>query len=83
MASLKYGNDSGFGTTLSDRNHYSQFVHLPNGITKLSGQGGWTTEGAIDAEDWKGQIDKAFDNVEIVLKAAGLTGWQDVSYLRA
>lgn len=79
MSSLKYGNDPGAGTYLSEQYHYSQYVHLPHGITKLSGQGGWTRDHHIDAEDWKGQIDRAFDNIEICLKEAGLTGLEDVS----
>ncbi|KAK4498674.1 hypothetical protein PRZ48_009184 [Zasmidium cellare] len=78
MASLQYGNDEGAGTELGKAYHYSQYVHLPHGITKLSGQGGWTRDGQIDAQDWKGQIERAFDNIEVVLKTAGLSGLDDV-----
>lgn len=76
---LQYGNDSAYGSVLSERNHYSQFVHLPNGITKLSGQGGWARDGSMSADDPKGQIEQAFNNVDFVLKEAGLSGWKDVS----
>lgn len=78
MSTLKYGNDPAYGSQLSERNHYSQFVHLPHGITKCSGQGGWTKDGAMDPDDPEGQIERAFDNVELVLKTAGLSGWEDV-----
>ena len=79
MSWLEYGNEPGAGESHGEAYHYTQFVHLPNGITKLSGQGGWTNDGSIDANDWKAQIENAFDNVERVLKAAGMSGWEDVS----
>lgn len=82
MSSLEYGNDKGHGTSLSNKNHYSQFVHLPYGITKLSGQGGWTRDGEYP-DDYKQQIENAFDNVENVLQEAGLSGWGDVSFCKS
>lgn len=83
MSSLKYGDDNGPGDKLSDTYHYSQFVHLPHGVTKVSGQGGWDLDGNIDADDWRGQIERAFDNLDRVLKVAGLSGLDDVSTLEA
>ncbi|KAF7189110.1 RutC family protein YjgH [Pseudocercospora fuligena] len=83
MASLKYTNEEGADTINSDANHYSQLVEFPDSkIVKLSGQGGWDSEVNVDP-DWKRQIDKAFDNVDKVLKAAGLRGWEDVYLLRS
>ena len=78
MSSLQYGNEPGAGTIKSEKNGYMQYVHLPHGITKLSGQGGWLNDDSIDGNDWKGQIDNAWDNIERVLKAAGLLGLEDV-----
>jgi enamine deaminase RidA (YjgF/YER057c/UK114 family) len=62
----------------SDIGHYSQIVVIGN-MAKLSGQGGWDETGELSKYDWQQQIDNAFDNVERVLKAAGLRGWEDVS----
>ncbi|KAK2609456.1 hypothetical protein N8I77_002953 [Diaporthe amygdali] len=39
--------------------------------------------GALDANDMKGQIDLAFQNVDNVLRAAGLRGWEDIYLLRS
>ncbi|KAK4893229.1 hypothetical protein LTR27_008350 [Elasticomyces elasticus] len=78
MSSLQYINEEGAGQKHSDACHYSQCVVLGN-IVKCSGQGGWDTEGNLDVNDWKGQIDLAFENVDRVLRAAGLRGWEDLS----
>jgi enamine deaminase RidA (YjgF/YER057c/UK114 family) len=59
-------------------------VALPNGIIKCSGQGGWDpTTGALDANNSDEQIAIAMKNVDLVLKAAGLRGWEDVYHLRS
>jgi enamine deaminase RidA (YjgF/YER057c/UK114 family) len=78
MSSLKYINEPGAGEKHSDLGHYSQNVVIGN-MAKLSGQGGWDETGELSKYDWQQQIDNAFDNVERVLKAAGLRGWEDVS----
>jgi enamine deaminase RidA (YjgF/YER057c/UK114 family) len=78
MSSLSYINEPGAGEKHSDMGHYSQIVVIGN-IAKLSGQGGWDETGELSKYDWQQQIDNAFDNVERVLKAAGLRGWEDVS----
>ncbi|KAK5167222.1 uncharacterized protein LTR77_007954 [Saxophila tyrrhenica] len=52
-------------------------------VAKLSGQGGWDPEGDVESYDWKQQIDHAFDNVDRVLQAARLRGWEDVYLLRS
>ncbi|KAI8210360.1 RutC family protein [Colletotrichum sp. SAR 10_76] len=84
MASLKFNNPPGAAQKHSDLGHYSQSVDLGNGIIKCSGQGGWDPEhGTLDANDSKKQVALAMENVDIVLKAAGLRGWEDVYSLRS
>ena len=84
MSALQYSNYPGAGQKQSDFAHYSQAVRLPGtGIVKCSGQGGWDSEtAALDGDDYEGQVDRAFKNVELALQAAGLRGWSDVYLLR-
>lgn len=77
MSGLNYINENGAGQKHSDLGHYSQVVVIGS-IAKCSGQGGWDAEGSLDQYDWKQQVDNAFDNVDRVLQAAGLRGWEDV-----
>ncbi|KAM0539415.1 hypothetical protein ACHAO7_003344, partial [Fusarium culmorum] len=80
MASFKYippPND--FLKVISDANHYEQAVDLCNGFYKISGQGGFTDKGEMPS-DVKDEVEQAVQNVEDVLKAAGLRGWEDVYY---
>lgn len=79
MSDLKYINGPGAGQKLSDLGHYSQAVFINGNVLKCSGQGGWDEHGNLDGIEWKEQIDRAFDNVDGLLKAAGLRGWEDVS----
>jgi hypothetical protein len=81
MSDLKYINEPGAGEKHSDLGHYSQAVVIGN-IAKLSGQGGWDNEGNLEQYDAHQQIDNAFDNVDRVLRAAGLRGWEDVRFWR-
>ncbi|KAH6612177.1 Endoribonuclease L-PSP/chorismate mutase-like protein [Boeremia exigua] len=84
MSSLSYNNPAGAAQKHSELGHYSQSVDLGNGTIKCSGQGGWDPEsGALDANDTIKQIRLAMENVDIVLKAAGLRGWEDVYLLRS
>lgn len=84
MSSLNFINAKGAGQKHSDLYHYSQVVHIPGTpIVKAAGQGGWTETGALDPTDMKGQIDLAFQNVDNVLRAAGLRGWEDVYLIRS
>ncbi|KAL5339129.1 Endoribonuclease L-PSP/chorismate mutase-like protein [Aspergillus crustosus] len=83
MSHLTYINEAGAGQKHSDLCHYSQAVHLPGNITKLAGQGGWTNAGELDANNIRGQVDLAFENVDRVLQAAGLKGWEDVYLVRS
>lgn len=75
---LTYVNEKGAGQKHSDLCHYSQAVLLPGNIVKCSGQGGWTNFGDLDGNDVHGQVELAFQNVDRVLQAAGLKGWEDV-----
>jgi enamine deaminase RidA (YjgF/YER057c/UK114 family) len=83
MSSLTYINEPGAGQKHSDLCHYSQAVLLPGNIVKCAGQGGWTNSGDLDAENVRGQVDLAFENVDRVLQAAGLRGWEDVYLVRS
>ena len=89
MSSLTYQNAYDFGQVLSDTTHYSQSVLIPTSppTLKLSGQGGWDpSTGAIDSpttrEALVAQIEQAFVNVQMVLKASKAS-WQDVYLVRA
>ncbi|KAJ5682933.1 hypothetical protein N7462_006098 [Penicillium macrosclerotiorum] len=82
MSSLTYINEEGVGQKHSDLCHYSQAVILGN-IVKCSGQGGWDNAGVLDANNIPGQVDLAFENVDRVLQAAGLRGWEDVYSIRS
>lgn len=85
MSSLKYINEPGAGQKHSDLCHYSQATVLNPGSTiiKCSGQGGWTNAGDLDPNNIKGQVDLAFENVDRVLQASGLRGWEDVYLVRS
>lgn len=84
MSSLTYTNPPGTSQRFSDESHFSMAVALPNGIVKCSGQGGWDSiTGALDANNSDEQIAIAMKNVDLVLKAAGLRGWEDVYHLRS
>ena len=77
MSAERYNNPPGAAQKHSDLGHYSQSVDLGNGAIKCSGQGGW------DANDSDNQIESAMKNVDVVLKAASLRGWEDVYLLRS
>ncbi|OOF91494.1 hypothetical protein ASPCADRAFT_9422 [Aspergillus carbonarius ITEM 5010] len=82
MSTLTYINESGAGQKHSDLCHYSQAVVLGD-IIKCSGQGGWTETGELDSDDIQRQVDLAFKNVDRVLQACGLRGWEDVYAVRS
>ncbi|KAL4996469.1 Endoribonuclease L-PSP/chorismate mutase-like protein [Aspergillus recurvatus] len=85
MSTLTYVNEDGAGQKHSDQCHYSQAVVLPSNcnIVKCAGQGGWTNAGDLDANDVRKQVDLAFENVDRVLQAAGLGGWEDAYLVRS
>ncbi|KAM0231050.1 hypothetical protein ACHAP5_011199 [Fusarium lateritium] len=82
MSSFKYITPPGFFEFLSDTNHYSQAVDLGNGFFKISGQGGLNEKGEIPS-DLKQEVEQTIQNVDTMLKAAGLRGWEDVYYVRS
>lgn len=82
MSSLKYIVPHGVSEEYSIENHYSQAVDLGNGFFKISGQGGWDVVGSIP-QNYRDEVELAIKNVDIVLKAAGLRGWEDVYYVRS
>jgi len=81
MSNLTYINEKGAGTTNSDLFHYSQLVDL-GAFVKLAGQGGWDNSGNLDYNEVE-QVNLAFENVDRVLQAAGLRGWEDVYSVRS
>lgn len=83
MSDLTFINEKGAGQIHSDKCHYSQAVKLPGGIVKCSGQGGWDNTGFCDGSNLDGQVKNAFMNVDRVLQAAGLRGWEDVYSIRS
>jgi enamine deaminase RidA (YjgF/YER057c/UK114 family) len=50
---------------------------------KYPGQGGWDETRKLDPNDIEGQVDLAFKNVDKVLQAVGLRGWEDVYSIRS
>ncbi|TVY53959.1 hypothetical protein LSUE1_G010226 [Lachnellula suecica] len=83
MSSLPYTNDPGPGQARSDASHYSQAVRIGSTI-KTAGQGGRNAAtGILDPSDLHSQIDNAFENIDRVLQAAGLRGWEDVYLWRS
>ncbi|KAH8915317.1 YjgF-like protein [Atractiella rhizophila] len=80
MSQLSYFNHS-IGEKLGSLHHYSAAVRLPGGIVKLSGQVGMSASGE-SSSDLVEQAEKAFENVEEALKAAGLQGWENVYSVR-
>ncbi|KAI9375092.1 YjgF-like protein [Aspergillus egyptiacus] len=82
MSTQRYINEPGAGQKHSDACHYSQAVILGSTV-KCSGQGGWTPDGDLDPNDTKGQVKLAFNNVDRVLRACGLRGWEDVYLVRS
>lgn len=83
MSSLRHYNEAGAGTTYSEQCGYSQAVVIGD-IVKCSGQGGWDNSGNLDGEDFTLQVRNAFENVERVLAAAGVSAsWDAVYSLRS
>ncbi|KAI5476967.1 hypothetical protein MNV49_006995 [Pseudohyphozyma bogoriensis] len=86
MSSLQYFSENGPGKHLTETFGYAQAVILPptQPIIKLSGQGGWDSAGNTNPTDAEGQVKLAFQNVENVLAAAGVTdGWNSVYSVRS
>lgn len=82
MSGETYFNEQGAGQKHSDMCHYSQAVVLGD-VVKCSGQGGWDNAGEIGENNSEEQVKLAFDNVDRVLRTAGLRGWEDVYCIRS
>ncbi|TQV97046.1 endoribonuclease l-PSP domain-containing protein [Cordyceps javanica] len=82
MSAEQYVNGPGAGEGLSGQYWYSQSVSLGNTV-KCSGQGGWDENGKVPTGDAAKQIEYAFKNVDQLLQAAGLRGWEDVIAVRS
>jgi enamine deaminase RidA (YjgF/YER057c/UK114 family) len=66
----------------SESFHYSQAVKVGN-IVKISGQGGWDSDGNIALSATK-QVELALDNVDRALKAADSSlSWRNVYAIRS
>ncbi|KAF5552694.1 L-PSP endoribonuclease family [Fusarium mexicanum] len=82
MSHLTYTSYEGYGERAKKDLWYSQAVRVGD-IIECSGQGGWDRETEKIEPNVVIQIEKAFDNVERALKAAGSRGWDDVFFLRS
>ncbi|KAK9357125.1 Endoribonuclease L-PSP/chorismate mutase-like protein [Lipomyces starkeyi] len=77
MSHLTYYNYEGFGKKQQEKFWYSQAVRIGDRI-ECAGQGGWDPETGVFYKEINAQIDQAFANVELALKTAGGTGWEQV-----
>lgn len=88
MSAPKFAIYPGLGEWAKDNLHYSQAVRLGN-IIKISGQGGWNPSADLSSpstwisQDLNTEIDQAFANVDLALKAAGGKGWSQVYSVRS
>lgn len=82
MSAEQYINGPGAGEKLSDRYWYSQAIALGDAV-RCSGQGGWDDNGKVPVGDAAKQVENAFRNVDRLLQAAGLRGWEDVTTVRS
>ncbi|KAL1585653.1 hypothetical protein WHR41_06032 [Cladosporium halotolerans] len=68
----------GYGQTARESAYYSQAVRIGNRI-ECAGQGGWNPATGSDySPDLSGEIDQAFENVELAIRTAGGKGWSQV-----
>ncbi|KIR82869.1 endoribonuclease L-PSP [Cryptococcus gattii E566] len=80
MSGLQYFNYKDYGTEKAEKEFgYSQAVRVGDTI-QCSGQGGWDPETGDfpKTKEINAQIDQAFRNVDLALKAAGSKGWEQV-----
>ncbi|KAF2850213.1 YjgF-like protein [Plenodomus tracheiphilus IPT5] len=78
---VKFGNYT--GTDSKSKNfHYSQAVKVGN-LVKISGQGGWDTDGNMASGASK-QVELALENVERALQSADRSlSWRNVYAIRS
>lgn len=86
MSSLTYTDYPGFGEFARKNIGYRSAVRIGDQI-HCSGQGGWIFDTTNDTFSWPPtlaeQIDKAFENVNAALRAAGGKGWEQVYRLNS
>lgn len=80
MSKPEFFDTPGYGELVRTNYSYSQAVRIGNRVN-ISGQGGWDDDQTVSADSLVAEIEKAFDNVERTLVAAGAT-WQDVVSVR-
>ncbi|KAB8237156.1 RidA family protein [Aspergillus alliaceus] len=77
MSHLTYYDYPGVGERNRQNFKYSQAVRINDRI-ECSGQGGWDPNTGVFYKEINAQIDQAFANVDLALKAAGGKGWEQV-----
>ncbi|KAH8800351.1 Endoribonuclease L-PSP/chorismate mutase-like protein [Xylogone sp. PMI_703] len=73
----RFSSYGGFGQNLTSGFHYSQAVRMGNFI-RVAGQGGWDANTGNISNNITIQIQNAFKNIDIALKAAGSRGLEDL-----
>ncbi|KAL2842749.1 Endoribonuclease L-PSP/chorismate mutase-like protein [Aspergillus pseudoustus] len=81
MSHLAYFKYPGFGDWAAENFHYSQAVRIGD-VIKISGQGGINPETQTFPTDISSEIKQAFSNVDLALRTAGGTGWNQVYSVR-
>ncbi|RSH77015.1 uncharacterized protein EHS24_003956 [Apiotrichum porosum] len=77
MSNLQYFTYPGYGEEALEKHKYSQAVRIGDRI-ECSGQGGWDRATSKITEDLGAEIDQAFENVDVAVKAAIGKGWSQV-----
>lgn len=72
----------GYGERATQNGHMTQSVRLGSEV-QISGQGGWDRSTDKISRDLTTQIEQAFENVDVALKAAGSKGWEEVFAIRS
>lgn len=80
MTTPKFFDTPGYGEITRTQYSYSQALRIGDRV-EISGQGGWDDDFTFTADSLEAEIEKAFDNVEKTLNAAG-AAWRDVVSVR-
>jgi enamine deaminase RidA (YjgF/YER057c/UK114 family) len=80
MTAPKFFDTPGYGQITRTQYSYSQALRIGDRV-EISGQGGWDDDFTFSVESLEAEIEKAFDNVEKTLAAAG-AAWRDVVNVR-
>ena len=76
MSKPEFFDTPGYGEIFRTQYSYGQAVRIGDRV-EISGQGGWNDDLTFSVDSLQAEIQKAFDNVEKTLAAAGAT-WHDV-----